>query len=267
MKRFSLILFIAITLSYIAYSRTDGFSPSLIEGPLFTQHSPPPTSEVQAILSQPFHYLDKGRQCFVFESEDHKYVLKFFNQSYFRLPWYSFLAPREKTKRALRHHFYEHSYEIAFRELGEQILYLHLGPAKGCLPILALKDKAKQKREIDLNATPFVLQRKGSPFYEGLTQVYEKEGLEGLYREIDRFVGAVATRIEKKIADGDHDVEHNWGYVNGEIFHLDPGRLYYDEQLTEPNRLKDEWRAATHSFHKWLTKHYPEAATHLETLL
>lgn len=264
MKRWICTLFVALSLIWVASVRTDGFSPSLIEGPLVAEATLPVSTEAREILSQPFHYFDKGRQCFVFESADGQYVLKFFNQKYLQVPWYSFfVAKKETAKRALRRYFYENSYEIAYRELGEEILYLHLGPSDS-LPRTVMTDKAGREYALDLNALPFVLQRKGMPFYAGLEAVYQKEGLQGLCGEIDSFVEAISRRISKNIADADSDVEHNWGYVDGKIFHLDPGRLYYDEQLLEPDRLKQEWDRATHSFHKWLEFHYPDAALYLE---
>jgi hypothetical protein len=262
MKRALLILCVTLGLTWIASVRTDGFSPHLIEGPLFAPASPiPPNAE--AILSQPFHYLAKGRQSFVFTSADGKYVLKFFNQKYLRDPWYALFTRGEKAKRALRRHFYENSYEIACREFGEEIVYLHLGPSTHPLPSLALIDKASRSYTIDLNRLPFVLQKKGTPFYEGLEAAYRKEGLEGLCRQIDAFVSAISERVAKNIADGDRDVENNWGYIEGRIVHLDPGRLYYDANLVQPARRQAEWYESTRAFHRWLKAHYPEAADHL----
>lgn len=248
----------------MACVRTDGFSPDLIAGPLTAQPATPATQEIDAILSQPFYYLTKGRQSFVFESADGKYVLKFFNQKYLRDPWYAFFMQGEKNKRALRRYYYENSYEIAYREFGEEILYLHLGPSSRALPPISITDKAAREHTLDLNLLPFVLQRKGIPFYAGLDAVYAKEGMEGLCREIDAFVEAISLRIAKNIADGDRDVENNWGYVEGHIFHLDPGRLYFDPQLAEPARQRSEWDESTRAFRRWLTRHYPAAADYFD---
>lgn len=267
MKRWILTFFAVCSLIWVACVRTDGFSPSMIEGPLFTALDNPPSPEISEILSQPFHYLSKGRQTFVFESADGKYVLKFFNQKYLQLPWYTFFVEKkEKAKRALRRHFYENSYQIAFREMGDEIVYLHLGPSSR-LPVVKVTDRAGRHHHLDVTHLPFVLQRKGILFYEALNEIYEKEGFLGLKREIDSFIAAIDRRISKKIADGDHDVEHNWGYVDGHIFHLDPGRLYYDPTLDEPCRVKQEWYRATHNFVKWLKKHHPDGADYLLNIL
>lgn len=247
-------LLLAFSLSVLAILRTDGFSPNLIQAPLFAR--PAPAYNMENVLSQRFHYLGKGRQCFVFESRDGKYVLKFFNRKYLQLPWYAFLFPKEKEKRVLRQKFYENSYEIAFREFGDQIVYLHLG-SSDFLPTIVLKDKASSEYSVDLNVVPFVLQKKGALFYPTLAAIYQREGRGGLQREIDAYLEAVSIRIKKGIADGDRDVEHNWGYIDGKLFHLDPGRLYYDPTLSDPARIEVEWDRATHSLNKWLSKNYP----------
>jgi hypothetical protein len=264
MKRFILVLLAVFSLFYMAHVCTDGFSERLIQAPLLSKTEEVASPKVIKALSQSFHYLGKGRQCFVFESLDGQYVLKFFNQKYLQIPWYAFLFPeKEKRKRQKRRAFYETSYAIAFKEFKEEILYLHSAPSQD-LPKLQIQDKATRKFCIDLNLIPFVLQRKGTPFYEQLEKIYAEGGDEGLCLEIDRFLDQVALRISKKIADADVDVEHNWGYIDGKIFHLDPGRLYFDPSLDRKERRSDEWRTATHRFQKWLSKTHPEAGQYLQ---
>lgn len=264
MRRYLFPFLVGAFLYLIALVRTDGFSPSIIQAPLSENRASLCEGGIRKVFLQPFRYLSKGRQCFVFESEDGKYVLKFFNQKYLTMPWYSFLwEEKERAKRSLRRHFYENSYQIAFQELGEEILYLHLSSSND-LPEVTLVDRAKRDFQIDLNQVPFVLQKKGAPIYSALDTIYQEEGIGGIYKEIDHFVAAISHRIEKNIADGDSDVEHNWGYVDGKLFHLDPGRLYYEKELQNPERLQREWDNATRGFHKWLRKKYPEAALYLQ---
>ena len=261
-------LFVAVILSWTAYLRTDGFHQSKIARDLPNAQESFASDEVLTIISQPFRYLDKGRQCFVFASEDGRYVLKLFNQSYFQMPWYSFLCfAKELQKRSKRRTFFESSYEIAFKEFGEEIVHLHMGPSHH-LPTKQMQGPAHDSFVINLNEVPFILQRRGQPFYAGLEWVYQKEGMQGLYREIDAFISQIAKRISKHIADADVDVEHNWGYVDGKIFHLDPGRLYRDASLALPMRQNEEGHIATSRFAKWLKeKHYEEALQYLENRL
>ncbi len=264
MRRLLFPFLIALCLASIAHIETKGFSPGAIRTFLSEKEEAPLPKEFEAIFQRPFHYIGKGRQCFVFASEDEKYVLKFFNKRYLEMPWYAFaIKKKERSKRDLRRHFFEHSYEIARLEFGEEILYLHKGKTNA-LPIIKTVGPATLAFEIDLNQTPFVLQRKGEPFYAGLEAVFAGKGMEGLVKEIDAFAAQVRERILRGIVDGDSDVEHNWGYIGEKIFHLDPGRLYYDPRLKSLQRQKEEWETSVRAFAKWLEKHHPEAMGHLQ---
>ena len=202
--------------------------------------------EGRSALAQPFSYLGKGRQAFAFASEDGKWVIKFFNQTYIQTPFYAALFPKERAKRELRERFAKESYPIAASELAEEtgIVYLHLGRCQTPLPSIEINHK-----KIDLNRYSFVLQKKVEPFYSSNMSSKEK---------IEQFLSLVAKRIEKKIADADHDVEHNFGVKEGKVIHLDPGRLYFEPNLFEQKRLTQEWWSATHRFRKWIEKEHPD---------
>lgn len=256
-------IFIVLSLSLLALYRTDGFSPSIIAKTFGSFHENPIDSKVAEILSKPFHYLGKGRQCFVFESDDRKWVVKFFNQTYLDMPWYSFInEKKEREKRSLRRHFFQTSYAIAKEEFQEGILFLHLN-SSSTLSSLQIQDRASRVFQIDLNHVAFVLQERGEPIYPNMSSIFEKEGILGLKREIDQFLALVDDRISKCIADADTDIEHNWGYLNGELFHLDPGRLYFDPTLEDLSRQKEERLKSTRKLEKWLASKYPEAAQYL----
>lgn len=252
-----LILGVAVCLSSIAYFRSDGLTPNKIASTT-AEPSVEASLEAKKVLLQPFHYLGKGRQCFVFASQDDRYVLKFFNRTYFEMPWYAWaFGEKERFKREKRRLFFETSYPLAWKELGEEILYVHVGKSAD-LPFIQVVGPASFSFPINLNETAFVLQRKGEPFYVGLQEIYQKEGILGLKREINAFVSQIQLRIQKQIADDDSDVEHNWGYIDGKIVHLDPGRLYFDPSLGESQRKEREWNTATRHFFRWLAKSYPE---------
>lgn len=243
--------------------RTDGFYIDIIEAPLLSSEPNLPSKEIITVLSQPYFYLAKGRQSFVFQSLDGKYVLKFFNKKYLQDPWYTvFVGRSEKQKRERRRLFFNQSYEIAYNELGDEILYLHRGNSE-TLPEVFIVDKVKEENIIDLNKIPFVLQRKGIPFDSYLDILYQRFGIEGLYELIDQYLVEIKRRIDKNIADADHDVIHNWGVFLGRVFHLDPGRLYYDD-LTSTKRRSEEWDNASRNLYKWLKKRYLPAAEYLK---
>lgn len=250
-------LCVAFVLSWIAIVRTD-FSYQKIAIPLTFEGQEPDSREVLRILDQPFHFLGNGRQSFVFESEDRMTVLKFFNKKYFEVPWYAFAFPKERIKRGQREFFYLNSYKIAEKFLSHEtaMIYLHTEKTKG-LPHVKLTDRASRSFDLNLNDIPFVLQRKGEPLYAALEAIYKREGPQGVLSVLDAFLGLIANRIRMGIGDTDHDVEHNFGYLEGKPFHIDPGRLYFCD-LSESERQTQEWWRATHSLRKWLERQYPD---------
>lgn len=262
-------------MSALAWKRTDGFRISEIEGPLFLPSRSDLSEEVLEILQQPFTYLGKGRQCFVFESADHKTVIKFFNQSYTQMPWYeAFLfnqewKRKELFKRAQRKRYYLSSYLLAEKELKEEtaLLFVHQGGCAKKLPQLHITDRASRNWSLDLNQIPFILQKKGESFYHSLEQVATLEGSAGMQRWIDQYLDFLALRMEKQIADADQDTEHNLGVLDGHICLLDPGRLYREEQLQDPKRRKEEWERATRQLRSWLQSHHPSACLYLDQRL
>jgi len=61
---------------------------------------------INNILSQPFYYLNRGRQCFVFESLDKKYVIKFYDKERFNLFYYFPKLPLPKLLNDYRNKHY-----------------------------------------------------------------------------------------------------------------------------------------------------------------
>ena len=83
--------------------QTDGFAVSKINSHLTFNPKweiAQDRASARSILSQKFYYLSKGAQCYVFASADNQYVLKFFRQKLFYLPWtYKFLPDSFKEKK------------------------------------------------------------------------------------------------------------------------------------------------------------------------
>lgn len=170
------------------------------------------------------------------------------------MPWYGWIFKREKLKRDIRRQFYLKSYLLADEYLKKEtgLLYAHFGRG-GNLPVVILTDKASRGFNIDLNEVPFVLQKKGESFYPALKQIYKMEGLKGIEAAVDSFFEIVSRRISLGISDADHDVEHNFGLLEGKPFHLDPGRFSYAQISKE-----HEWWRATHRFQDFLQEEFPE---------
>jgi hypothetical protein len=283
--------------------------------------SPAPIDEeCRSILNQSFHYLGKGRQCFVFVSDDGRSVIKLLNYRRFSLPsilprWIEKIRMLDE-KRQRRFNQTMNSLQLANTYLRQEtgMLYLHLEKG-GFLPLLKLEDRAHRKHLVNLNEVAFVLQKKVTPIFEELTNRYQKGGIESLKEGVAEFFALIDRRCSLMIADDDRDVEINYGFYterdskigigqggaldlsqtlsvpmqpnfdklgevgrlkvrgsptqaepilesrtvyDGHIVLLDPGRLYLDHSLNDPERLAREKAIASKRLKKWLLVHYPE---------
>lgn len=275
MKRFFLPLFIAISLTLFTSYRMDGFSLSRIRGSLAQGTALSPDSKSLIFLHQPYYYLAKGRQCFVFESADGQIVIKFLNYSRFSLPrwlnmiplphfWEMWLLNLEE-KRRLRFAATIESFQIAMQNLREEtgLIYLHLQEG-GELPTLEIRDRAKRLHQIDLNHTAFILQKKATPIYEELDHRYRTGGEAALNEGIKAFVAFLKKRCSLHLADDDRDVKINFGFYQGDIVLLDPGRLFHDPTLVNRERFEREIRIGSKRLRQWLNQNHPESVAFLD---
>jgi len=248
--RIVFLCLVVFGLSAIALWRTDGFSPESIRSPLLAVGDPQP---VPIEWPKRFHYLDKGRQAFAFESEDGKYVLKFFKS--LKMAWYMDFPFLEKNKRRLQEkiRIYPESYYLAFDQMREEtgLLAVHLGASEEKYPVITLIDKASGTHQVDLNQVPFILQKKGNgPFLTGLEQ--------NRTEILDQFFAMHRKRIALCIADHDRDIRRNYCWDGKELLYIDPARFYYDLELQDPKRALAEWKKVTYPLRKWLKAHAPD---------
>lgn len=275
MKRLLLPLLLACSLVLFTFYRTDGFFLFKIRGPLIEGVSEKPVPEYMDALHQPFHYLAKGRQCFVFESADRQTVIKFINYTRFSFPFWLKVCPLPhywkmwilglENQRRRRFDDTVKSFQIAKDHLIEEtgLLYLHLQQG-GELPILQAVDRAHRVHQIDLNSTAFVLQKRATPIFEDLENRWKSGQKDALNEGIRAFVGMIEKRCLLHIADDDRDVGINFGFCNSRLMLLDPGRLYYDPTLVNPDRVYREMLIATKRFRQWLLRTHPDVVPFMD---
>ena len=153
-----LILFYAISL--FCEKETAGFSIRRISAaPTLPFTNQGETLATQEILKQPFHYLARGGQTFVFVSEDQKYVLKFFKNS----P--NAFVPLKKyhTKKIGKLMRDIEGYLLAFERLPEEsgLIFLKLDTETPFDQTVTIVDKLGIQHELSLQKTLFVVQKKG----------------------------------------------------------------------------------------------------------
>jgi hypothetical protein len=255
---FSLIL-LAIGLSYFAQKQTDRFTFSKISTLLLEEKKAEFDS---SLLSQPFSYLGKGGQSYVFVSQDKKFVLKCFRSS--RLKVLRFLSPisssynqkkqkmEEELKKTLE------SYALAYAKIPEEtgLVAIHLDDHSSISSSLKIIDKLGICHTMDPNLIPFVIQKKA-------LLVKEKIALDpnGAYRYLASLFSLLKTRIEKGIEDGDPNLAKNFGFVGEKAVQIDCGRFFLSQ---EPSN--DRIGKSKEDFQHWINAHFPELSEDLHTL-
>lgn len=268
------ILFFFIFFWFLAEIRTDGFRTSKIMFDLPTEWRIHPlskeeNSEINNILSQSFTYLGRGRQCFVFESADQKYVLKFINYNNVSYPSFLKAFPIGILKNSLKRRDERYpltfsSMVLAFENLQKEtgLVYVHLDDVKFKRKVL-IKNKYGQALKVDLDKTCFILQKKAKPLFSSLEEFYLKEKEAGLKKAIDEFLNVVVARCKKNIADDDFNAEMNIGFYKEKALIIDTGKLYTAD-LQDKEIFKNELFYSTKFLKIWLEKHHQEALPYLE---
>src|SRR5262249_40693868 len=121
---------------------------------------------------QPYHYLAKGCQAYVFASQDGLYVLKLFKFKRFHDPFLwnelSFIPFVDRHLQAKRKQKLQtlnsslQAWKVAINELKEEsgLMYVHLNPSKSLHKPLVFYDKIGLRHTLEADDTVFMIQRK-----------------------------------------------------------------------------------------------------------
>lgn len=236
-------------------------------------------NSIKAILDQPFNYLGKGCQSYVFLSADGNYVIKFFKYQRFRIqPWIDFfsfvpavdnyrLGKVDKKRNKLEGFF--GSWKLAFDELQPEtgLLYVHLNKSNHLKKQLVIHDKLGFEHRVNLDQMEFLLQRKATmlcPYIDELMLNGNKEEAKQL---LSRILSTVLSEYQRGLGDNDHALMQNTGVLDGYPIHIDVGQFVKDEKFKDPHVYKQEIFSKTYKFRVWLRKRYPELVSHLESEL
>lgn len=145
-------IFALYGLGRLYYQLTGGFTESNISSDFAFQPawevrplSKAEEEEAALALNQSYRYLGKGCQSYVFESEDGKFVIKFFKYQRFRMhSWLKFFPPmpalvkyrQEKMEKKWKKlDGFVRSWKVAFEHLKEEtgLVFVHLNKTEGLL--------------------------------------------------------------------------------------------------------------------------------------
>jgi hypothetical protein len=274
-----LTLLACVMVKQFCYKKTDGFAlykilSSFSYNPAWEVPSDN-TEALAGVLNQPFHYLAKGAQSYVFQSEDGKYVIKFFRLYHLRPPlWLSALnfplplqayrlgkmiEKREELDKDFQ------SYRIACEEMKEEtgLLYLHLNKTSHLKKMLTLYDKIGVVYHLDLDQMEFLVQKRADLVYPAIDALAKNEGAEAAKEAITSLVDLLVSRSEKGIFDKDPDLNTNFGFIGRTPIQIDIGRFRRQTAAREPEEKRNEIIRITDNFRQWLDANHPSLSEHL----
>ncbi len=270
-KGFGLLLALFFFLGVLCYGKylgTGGFTTEKIHSHSFSSisfdFSAPEYRE--NMLDQPFYYLSKGRQAYVFGSQDGRYVIKFLrDQKYRPSLWvraslfFHLLTQGQKRACAEQKERYARavaSYQIACQRLSEetQLIRVHLGSMHPPKKLFVL-DRFSRRMSIDLGKTSYLLQRRGESLASFLLSVYRNHEEEVLKWAVRSFFKTVAARLEKKILVRDaHCTLQNMAVCEEGIIEIDVGSFYFDPDCN----FKQEMNRSADPLREFVQKEMPE---------
>lgn len=209
-------------------------------------------SEVKKILSQPFRFLGKGAQSFVFASEDGTTVIKFFRHHH--------LKKNSKLAKDFG------SYKLAYDNLREEtgLLYLHLNKTRHLNQTLDLIDKIGIHHPINLDHYEFLVQKRATLAYIALDKWIDEGKIDDAKEALTKLVQLLAIRSNKGIQDKDPDLNTNFGFIGTTPIQFDIGRF---KSRKVPADLPANYRELiriTDNLHQHLMRKAPELDEHLK---
>jgi hypothetical protein len=268
------------------YAATDGFAVAHIYGdpainPTLPLHSADKEHQllIARVLKQPFSYLGKGCQSYVFVSQDGEYVIKFIKHQRFRTkPWLNALAaiPWANTHRQLRQAHKQAKYtqllkgwQTAYNYLSEEtgVIAVHLDVTTATEPTVTLVDKLGRTHRVDLNQCEYLVQRKAELFMPTLQHLIACGADEEALLLIDRVVQLLLDTYAKGFFDGDHAIMQNTGIRDGYPIQIDVGQFYQQSGCIDLAMIHQDLFNKTYRLRLWLQERAPELNHHLESQL
>ena len=253
-----LLVCLGIRLDRYFFKKNDSFCPKFIQPNwrYCPKNETLPLSErIKEIFDQPFTYLAKGKQSFVFKSEDQQWVIKFI-----RLPRYarSFSLKRSEKSSYLTRTL--QSCKESYENLGKetQVAYAHLEPSSSLNKKIHLIDRYQKSYFLELDSFPFAVQKYGRSFFSVFYESDKKKKL------IKKTIQLYSKLYEKGYIDRDPILDKNFGIIGNEPFILDIGQLEKCEKL--PSKADYLWQM-TQSLGWKLQCEFPHLYSYYKNLL
>lgn len=272
---FTLACFALFGMARAYYNLTDDFRVSNIIYPMpeRTEWNFPmkdgQREELKAILNQKFTYLGKGAQVYAFGSDDGKYVIKFFKFKHLKPSSLIALLPpigplkefkeaniKRKTRKlegVFEGHVNAYHHDLAHSGL----LFLHLNPTTNLDLQAHLVDKIGIERIVDLDPVVFILQKKGETLRTVFTEALSKGDTALAAKRATQILDMYVAEYQNGVYDRDHGISHNTGFIGDQPFHLDVGKMSYDDNMRSQKNYEQDLRHVARKMDEWVKANYP----------
>lgn len=265
----TLLCAFSVMVGQCLYFLRDGFTPRRFIANVKSLETCAINEETKQILSQPFYFLGRGRQCYAFGSNDGKHVLKILRTDNYKIPFWaralplSHLRKTMKEKRAHRKRYSFESFRIAKEEIPEitGTLALHLGKSEPTKQQITIVDALGMRYHLPVQTTLFVLQNKHTLWTPAFLAAKKKKDVKQQELLLDSFVDLVVQRSQKGIMNRDGSFYRNYAFENGKGYQIDLGDLYKDPNFVYQKAVRDSLRP----LQEWLAKIDPPMLDHLNT--
>lgn len=237
------------------------------------------TRRIKNILNQPFTYLGKGAQSYVFASEDKQHVIKFFKFKHIKPKWWMeafasvpflktfYHRQSAKKKRQLNGVFfgYKLAYDVHQEETG--IVFLHLNKTTDWNQQVTILDKIRRKHVLPLDPTVFIIQKNAKVTRQEMQEALDNGNLPLAKKRISQIFDLYLKEYAKGIYDRDHGVLHNTGFFGDQPVHLDVGKLSKDLNMKKPQVHRADLEKIRRKFELWLKDQYPKESQELAAFM
>lgn len=217
-------------------------------------------NELEKILSQPFSFIDQGKQSFVFESQDGKYVLKFFNSYPLRPEFLSFSSQGKEHFIEKQKRLFDGYYTAYVKDRDRSgLLFVRLYPDHSQKWQITVYDYFGVTHRIALNNVPFIIQEKAIPTRKLISELLRRRDLEEAKKRFRSIFELYWAELKNGIHDNDRNLMYNTGFIQDRPIRIDLGRLQEDPSFTEKEiAIKELQKLREERIGGWLHRHFPQ---------
>ncbi len=234
-------------------------------------YDPLALSKVYEITKQPFFYYGKGKQCYVFLSQDGTYVLKFIMHKRLRpkeltiLEKLSMKKPKLEKKKRQKELFQSFiiSYEDIPLHTGTEMVYLKQQQVP--MGMFTLVDERGNFCQVNAEDVEFVLQKRALLVKPEIIRLMYEKNINGAKRRIDQVFQLLLDCAKDGVQDTDSGLirNDNIGFLKDRAIYIDTGKLVHSKKMTKKQNFEKDLKRLK-PLQMWLKKYYPELSEYYE---